>query len=156
MVEFRPMTAEQYQAYYRYSVQQYAAEAVKNGNWTAQEAPEKAAQQFESILPQGQDTPGHAFYDLIDAERREQVGLLWVMLRGAGEQRHAFIYDIEINAAQQGRGYGRQALERLKSEAAAQGANYIGLHVFGHNTVARHLYESLGFYPTNINMRLDL
>ena len=37
-------------------------------------------------------------------------------------------------------------------EATAKGATRLGLTVFGHNPVVRHLYESLGYQPVSIRM----
>lgn len=156
MLTFQRMSGPEYQEYYQQSLEVYAQEAVSSGSWSTAEARQQAAQQYASILSQGQDTPGHAFYHLLDTARDERVGTLWIMTRGEGQHRHTFIYAIDIHPDQQGRGYGTQALEHLKTEAQAQGARSIRLHVFANNAVARHLYEKMGFYPTNINMRLDL
>ncbi len=41
---------------------------------------------------------------------------------------------------------------RLEVEARRLNLEAIRLHVFGHNTAARPLYEKLGYEPTNINM----
>jgi ribosomal protein S18 acetylase RimI-like enzyme len=43
-----------------------------------------------------------------------------------------------------------------EDQARAAGASQIGLNVFGHNTVARHLYEALGYETTAVLMRKDL
>jgi RimJ/RimL family protein N-acetyltransferase len=45
-----------------------------------------------------------------------------------------------------------QAMTKLEGEAKRLGLDRIGLHVFGHNSAARPLYEKLGYVPTNINM----
>ena len=54
------------------------------------------------------------------------------------------------------RGYAEQAMLALEKEARRMGAGTIRLHVFGHNSAARPLYEKLGYYPTNIVMAKDL
>ena len=42
----------------------------------------------------------------------------------------------------------------LAEEAArAAGATALGLNVHGHNTVARNLYESMGYQTTALQMR---
>jgi len=53
-------------------------------------------------------------------------------------------------------GYGRAAMELAEAEALSRGASELGLNVFGHNQVARHLYESMGYTATSINMKKDL
>ena len=44
----------------------------------------------------------------------------------------------------------------LETTVKPLGANHIDLNVFGDNTVAVHLYESLGYQPTAILMRKDI
>ena len=45
----------------------------------------------------------------------------------------------------------------LAEEAARNhGATELGLNVFGHNAVARSLYESMGYQTTAVNMRKSL
>ncbi len=43
-------------------------------------------------------------------------------------------------------------MKELEVIAKELGMKKIGLHVFGHNKVARGLYEKLGYEITNINM----
>lgn len=40
--------------------------------------------------------------------------------------------------------------------ARSQGAETLGLNVFGFNTTARGLYESLGYETTSVKMRKQL
>ncbi|HEX9095919.1 MAG TPA: GNAT family N-acetyltransferase, partial [Candidatus Dormibacteraeota bacterium] len=64
----------------------------------------------------------------------------------------AFIYNIEIYPQFRRRGYAEQAMLKLEEEVRRLGLEAIRLHVFGHNTAARPLYEKLGYLPTNIQM----
>lgn len=154
MLELHPMTDTEYRDYLAFAVADYAAEGARNGGWSSSEALARAEEQFQSLLPQGLGTPDHYFYSLVAGG--SPVGVLWINTRGEGGQRHTFIYDIRVDDAYQGRGYGTQAIERLREVAAKQGAHSIRLHVFGHNQGAIRLYEKLGFVPTNLHMRLDL
>ena len=43
-----------------------------------------------------------------------------------------------------------------EEQAHGAGATQIGLNVFGHNTVARRLYEALGYETTAVLMRKEL
>ena len=80
------------------------------------------------------------------------VGTLWwgVQKQGAGQV--AWIYDIVLDPSQRGKGLGRQTMEWAMRDAKAKGFSRLGLHVFGHNKVARKLYESLGFEVGNLVM----
>ena len=67
-----------------------------------------------------------------------------------------FVYDVTIDAGQQGRGYGRAAMQLAEEEAKSRGIDRIELNVFGGNDVARGLYRSLGYVETSAQMRKDL
>jgi ribosomal protein S18 acetylase RimI-like enzyme len=55
-----------------------------------------------------------------------------------------------------GRGFGRAAMVLAEQEARRGGARRLGLNVFGTNTVARSLYESLGYEITELQMSKEL
>jgi ribosomal protein S18 acetylase RimI-like enzyme len=78
--------------------------------------------------------------------------MIWFAERELGANRTAFIYDIRIEAAFQRRGYATQAFRVLEQLVRSMGMSAISLHVFGHNTAARALYEKLGFETTNVLM----
>lgn len=149
------MTPSEYSEFYDRSVQDYAAEGARSGGWTPAEAPAKALAQFRSLLPQGQDTPDHLFFTVID-DAGQSVGHLWIAVRGEGERRSVFIYNLAIAEGFQGRGYGESTMHLLRAKARELSAHSIGLHVFGHNERAIRLYQKLGYKATNIQMRLDL
>ena len=52
-------------------------------------------------------TPGHTLW-IVEADG-ERVGLLWLAERDSGGRRVIFIYDVEIDDAHRGKGYGRAA-----------------------------------------------
>jgi len=68
----------------------------------------------------------------------------------------ARVNDVEVDEAFRGRGYGRQAMLLAEQEAAAQGMTSVGLNVHGSNTVARSLYDSLGYQVTTQQMKKTL
>jgi len=67
-------------------------------------------------------------------------------------KRSAFIYDVRIGEEFQRRGYATQAFQALETLAREMGLAAISLHVFGHNTAARRLYEKLGFITQSVFM----
>jgi ribosomal protein S18 acetylase RimI-like enzyme len=72
------------------------------------------------------------------------------------EQRSLFIYDIHVDDAYRGRGYGKAAMLLAEEEARRRGIEHIALNVFGRNTVARRLYLSLGYAENAIAMSKSL
>ncbi len=145
------MTQEHYEAWLPGSVADYAHEHVVSGRWSEAESLEKSREEHQRLLPQGPATPGHHLWSIVRATDREPVGMLWIQVMDKPTRR-AFIFNIEIDERFRRRGYALQAMTRLEDEARHMGLESIGLHVFGHNTAARPLYEKLGYVATNINM----
>lgn len=67
-----------------------------------------------------------------------------------------FIYDIHISEQYQGNGYAKEALKQIEIVGQELGLKKIGLHVFGHNLVARGLYEKVGYKTTNVLREKDI
>jgi ribosomal protein S18 acetylase RimI-like enzyme len=145
------MTPEAWEAWRVGSIAGFAADMVRLGGWPADEAESRATAQLRLILPAGRDTPGHRFCAIV-AEGGETVGHLWFGPQHGGDPAAAFIWDIAIVAASRGQGYGRAALEALEPVVRGLGYEAIGLHVFGDNEVARHLYRSVGYLETEVSM----
>ena len=152
MVEFVAMTEADYRAYLEQAVADYAAEHVRGGRWSAEEAVQLSRQEYQELLPEGLATPNNALYVLADPATHAQVGVLWYALQERTGKLVAFIYDIAIDPSFRRRGYATHALRGLEDLVLARGVSEIRLHVFGHNREARALYEALGYQPTNIMM----
>ena len=152
MTTLVPMNEDEFQMYLEYSIQDYAQENVKAGNWSEEEALEEATRQYQQLLPQGLQTPKNFLFMIADEELGKDVGILWFALRGQGGEQMAFVYDVRIFEEFRRRGYASQAFQLLEERAAELGASSIGLHVFGHNTAAREMYSKLGYLETNVQM----
>lgn len=147
------MTEAEFRAYREEAVRTYAEEKVAAGNWSADEALLRSEREFSSLLPEGVASRNQHLFTVRDAA--ETVGLIWFAVDEA-KPTAAFIYDFSVNEAHRGKGYGKGALQALEDRARALGVTSISLHVFGHNRVARALYEKLGYETTNINMTKKL
>jgi ribosomal protein S18 acetylase RimI-like enzyme len=154
-LKIRPMTEPEYLAWREYSGKNYAAEKEKEG-LSPEDARAESEKSFARHLPQGRDTPNYYLYTVVAAGSEEQVGILWWGVQKQGSKSVAWIYDIEMQPAHRGKGYGRATMELAQADAKAKGYDRLGLHVFGHNKAARSLYESLGFEATNVVMYKDL
>jgi ribosomal protein S18 acetylase RimI-like enzyme len=153
-LRLRPVTAAEFDAWRARLIPGYAADKIRAGDWSAEEAESLAAQQTDSLLPSGPGTPGMLLLagETPDGER---VGVVWVAL-DRDRPGAAWIYDIEVHQEHRGKGYGRALLRAAEHYSARRGATEIGLNVFGPNAVARGLYESSGYEITAINMRKRL
>ena len=137
------------------AIRGYAADKVRVGTWLREDAEAKSAAEFAVLLPDGQATPGHEFRSIIDETGASVGGLWFAPLRESGRG-EAFIYDIEVDEAFRGRGYGRAALVALEPIVLELGYDTIGLHVFGDNDVARNLYRTSGYLESDVMMRKRL
>ena len=79
--------------------------------------------------------------------------MLWFAIETRQQKAIALIYNIIIDEAFRQRGYGKQAMQALEVEVQRLGVDEIRLHVFGNNTVARKLYQNMGYEETNVMMR---
>ncbi|MEC3885553.1 GNAT family N-acetyltransferase [Halobacillus sp. HZG1] len=152
MTTLRRMSEEEFLNYNDFSIVAYAKEKVAAGNWTEDEALEKARTTHAELLPDGRDTENQFLYTIL-SEKGENAGSLWICKQSSDK---AFIYDIRISDEHQGQGHGKNAMRLAEEEARKIGVQKIGLHVFGHNTVARKLYESLSYKTTNVKMEKDI
>lgn len=141
------MDSIEFQQYLSFAIKNYANEHVKAGNWNEQESIEKATKEFEKLLPQGEKTANNKLFTIRDESM--EVGMIWLAQRS---NEKGFIYDINIWEGNLGRGYGKQAMKEIEVVGRNLGLKSIGLHVFGHNKVARSLYEKLGYIETDIVM----
>jgi ribosomal protein S18 acetylase RimI-like enzyme len=141
------MNSSEFKKYFNYAIRNYADEHVKAGNWDEQDSINKATKEFEKLLPDGEKTVNNKLFIIRDED--QEVGVFWLAQQS---DEKGFIYDINIWEGYQGRGYGKQAMQEIELVAKKLGLKSIGLHVFGHNQVARGLYKKLGYIETNIKM----
>jgi ribosomal protein S18 acetylase RimI-like enzyme len=137
----RPMTEADFEAWYAHESEQYARTWIERGVPEA-EAYAKARRDHETQLPHGLATENMLFSVLEHEGTR--VGTLWLALTAEG----AFVYDVEVDAAQRGHGHGRTLMLLAETQASAAGSSTLGLNVFAGNAPAERLYESLGYETT--------
>lgn len=145
------MTAEEFDAWRPGTIADYAAAHVRSGSMEAAAARSAAEAQFAQLLPDGPTTADHQL--LIPESDGQKVGMLWLHTPADGR---AFVYDIEVDEAMRGRGFGRAIMLAAEECAREHGATAIRLHVFGDNAVARRLYDSLGYAATDVIMAKPL
>ncbi|WP_101841837.1 N-acetyltransferase [Halobacillus sp. Marseille-P3879] len=145
------MNSEEFQKYLSFAIKHFAEEQIKSGNWKPEEAVSKATEEYEKLLPEGQDTENNHLFTVRD--RSKEVGMIW-FAQITNEK--GFIYGINIWEGNQGKGYGKKAMQEIEILAKNLGLKSIGLHVFAHNNMARDLYEKVGYTEKNIKMEKTL
>lgn len=152
-ITLRPMTDSEYQRLREAIFEDYARDTANVSSLSIEEGRKAAARQFDQLLPDGMASKGHYFWK-IATDHGDAVGDLWVLVES--EKARAFIYFIGIDEQYRGQGYSRAAMLALETTVKPLGASHIDLNVFGDNTVAVRLYESLGYKPTAMNMRKEI
>ena len=120
---------------------------------TRELAEERALRSREENFPNDRPLDTHLVFDVWADDT--VVGHLWLGPLPAGGT-DWWVFDIEIAEAHRRRGYARSALELGHTAAQQHGATAIGLNVFGYNTGAKELYDSLGYTVTATQMKRPL
>lgn len=150
-VKLQPLQQDDFEHFVEREIHEYANDHVRNGNWAADDALEKARKEFQSLLPEGLHTKGQYLWSSVD-QNNNKVGVLWVPIK----DRKAFINDFVVDEEYRGRGFGKQALLAMETELGVMDVESVGLHVFGDNVTAQELYRKMGFETTGIYMRKKL
>ena len=135
------------------SQKDYIADRVASGEDFAV-AKRIAEEQITALFPDGQPAPGQHLFRV--EANGEPVGSLWIGPFSADQPDAWWVWDITIDEPHRGRGLGKAAMLLAEREARSHGATELGLNVFGSNTVARHLYEQLGYGTVAVRMSKQL
>jgi ribosomal protein S18 acetylase RimI-like enzyme len=144
------MNKEEFQLYISIAIEDFAKDKVTSGNWGEDEAIDLSKKEFSRLLPKDEKSELNYLFSIF--QDQQLVGMIWIAQTSTTNPDEGFIFDFIIYEPHQGQGYGKQAMKETEVIAKELGMNKIGLHVFGHNKVARGLYEKLGYEITNIKM----
>ncbi|HEY2504960.1 MAG TPA: GNAT family N-acetyltransferase [Streptosporangiaceae bacterium] len=151
-VSARPMTPAEFDTWREHTVRDYAAQMAASGAVPDAQAATEAARQFEELLPDGLASANQTLLSLIAGG--EQVAMNWIGHRYGPAT--SWVYDVVVGEGYRGQGYGRPAMLIGEQATLAAGDTHLGLNVFGQNSVAIHLYESLGYRAYDHARSLDL
>jgi ribosomal protein S18 acetylase RimI-like enzyme len=148
-VTLQPMPSEEIGPWLQQSKADHMADRVDTG-----EDPETAQRSTnatsERLFPGG--VPAAGQFVFLVTEDGLPVGSVWLGAGQDGPPDVWWLWSIEIDVATRGHGLGRQALRLAEDFARKSGATKLDLNVFGNNTAARGLYESLGYRILTIQM----
>lgn len=154
-VELVPMDMEEFEAYLDRAIPRYAAETVKAGYRTSQEAVQRAKEDHDRLLPAGLGTPDNHLLVIRRTRDGQKVGTVWLRV-DRGERPTGFVYDVFIDEGLRGKGLGKATMRAMESLAKSLGLRALYLHVFAHNPVALRLYEGEGYRVRSLNMEKAL
>lgn len=153
-VSLVPMPAQRYAAWMEHTIGQYAADLIRLGR-EPDTARAEAARDVAAYFPHGAPLPGHHLLEIRE-DADGVVGYLWIGPSATGVVEDWWVWDVFVDEQHRGKGYAREALQRGEEIAVSHGATRIGLSVFGFNTGAQALYDSLGYTTTSIKMSKEL
>lgn len=150
-VQLKPMPEDRLAAWILASQEAFRLSRIEAGE-SEELAGLRAAESTERYFGTGAPLPLHQVFDVVlPDDGGTIVGHLWIGPQ-FGSTSDWWVWDVEIAAPHRRRGYAREALQLGEAEARALGAQSIGLNVFGYNTGAQALYESLGYGIAAVNM----
>lgn len=148
-LRFEPMTESEYQTFITAQSLSYAEDRARLDFETMDEARQAVKEMHRQLLPQGRSTPLHHFFNVC-LSQAQVVGHVW--LKVDPQTRLAWLYYIEIDPAQRGRGYGEQAMHLVMAKAKDLGARVFWLNVMSYNAAAQRLYEKVGLQTATLHM----
>ncbi|QHC66247.1 GNAT family N-acetyltransferase [Rathayibacter sp. VKM Ac-2759] len=152
-VSLSPLSASALAAWMQAQRAEYITDRIRSGDDEAA-ATRNADASYEKYFPGGAPAPGHDVLVILDRER--PVGTIWLGPHPSDLDGVFWVWDVQVDAAERGRGVGRAAMLLAEEHVAARGGSALALNVFGFNTAARGLYESLGYETTAVQMRKEL
>lgn len=152
-VQLRPMRDDEFAAWLPRMRESYARDMSEYGGLSPEAATAKAAEDIKSLFPGEVPSPEQLVF--VVEEDGESVGQLWLAKRD--EIQHSlYVYELHVEEAYRGRGYGKAAMLLAEDEALRRGLDRLSLSVSGGNTVARRLYQSLGYAENAVWMTKTL
>ncbi|MEV6416231.1 GNAT family N-acetyltransferase [Kribbella sp. NPDC051718] len=149
-ISLRPPTADEYAVWMKRGCEGYAADIGPARDLDPATALESAYQEFGSLLTDGLATENQLVW--LACHDGEPVGSLWIGTQKATP----FIYLVEVLADQRGKGCGRAIMLAGEEECRRRGYTHLALNVFGDNSTAIGLYDSLGYTVVTQEMRKAL
>ncbi|QWL30548.1 GNAT family N-acetyltransferase [Rathayibacter toxicus] len=149
-VALEPLSDSDLTPWYEGRLAAYVNDRIRSGD-DKSAATGNAALFYERYFPDGKPAAGHDVLALV--ADGQPVGTLWLGPHPTGLAGVWWVWDLQIDDTERGRGYGRAAMLLAEEHVATRGGHALALNVFGFNTVARALYTSLGYTETTVQMR---
>ena len=150
-----PMSEEDYQRFYNKSLQEYAYNQMKTGNWDAQNAVGMARNDLAEMLPQGLETP-NAFLSNIINDAEEKIGMMWFYVDDGRPKKTAILLEFFLFPPFRGKGLELEALSTFEKGIHAIGVQRVELQVFGHQDEEIAMYTNNAYYKTMVLLAKDL
>ena len=150
-VELAPMPESRFEGWLPLALEHYVESRERAGDTHAQ-ARARAERSMATYFPDGHVLEGHFVFEVL--ADGEPVGAIWIGPNPqAPDGKSWWVYDVGIAEEHRRKGYGRAAMLLAEEEVRKLGGTTLGLNVFGFNTEARTLYETLGYETISLQLR---
>ncbi|MEZ4752210.1 MAG: GNAT family N-acetyltransferase [Bdellovibrionota bacterium] len=147
-LRLRPMSDKEFATFCEANKTDFAKQRAVTDFLTLDEAKAVVEEKYRTLLPDGQSTKGHYFF--VGEVNGKAVGDGWVYVDS--KTRECFLYMIQIETMERGKGLGKALLAALEAEARERGGRILWLNVFENNYRARWLYESSGYSVATLHL----
>jgi ribosomal protein S18 acetylase RimI-like enzyme len=154
----------EYEDFSERQVIEHAHQRVHAGEWSEEEAPDRARQMLTGLLADKLRKVNHVFLKGVLADGT-CVGWLWVApapaFLGDDCEGKRWLSQVTIDKGLRGQGYGLRLLTALHRWLEAQGIEELWLRVYNWNAAALRLYDRAGYeivrrFPTDAHLRKRL
>ena len=150
MMTLRKMTEDEFRAFKKFSVADYAVDLMKGRDMNPEQALMEAEKEFSADLPDGLDTECSFMMNIEDGNENK-VGWIYFKYytREDDDQYYVFLEDLLIFESERRRGFASAAIREMNTLARQDGCSSSVLFVWDHNPEGMSLYEKCGYKPYN-------
>jgi len=141
-INLRQMNYEDFSHWSSFSFRNFVGELAKSSGKSFEEV------KTEVGLGPSKMSQDDLWY-VIESDKTD-IGFFWIKFDS--EQKSAFGYDIWLHEHMRSKGIGREVMLAGKIILKSKGIERLQVCVFEENTVARGLYESLGFHQKSYDL----
>ncbi|MCB0416366.1 MAG: GNAT family N-acetyltransferase [Bdellovibrionaceae bacterium] len=151
-INLRSMSPEEFESFCTANKEDFAKQRAVTDYLSLEESKSVVEDKYKKLLPEGQATPGHYFFKGEVAGK--PVGDGWIFVDASTGE--SFLYMIQVEPSQRGKGFGKLLLAALELHAQKLGSRVLWLNVFEDNHTARRLYESSGYRVATLHLNKRL
>lgn len=155
MLRFEAMSDQDFAAYIRKAVPEYAYDQMHAGNWSAETAAGRARAEFQQMLPNGPQTPNQHLKVILDGQGYK-IGMLWYFVDASQAPAKAFLIDFFLFPESRRKGFEAEALALFEQDARQNGALRVELQVFAHKSDEISFYQASGYGQTSVFLAKNL
>ena len=141
------MTEEEFRAFKKYSVDDYAVDLMKGQGLSHEQALTDAAAEFDRTLPDGLETENCFLMNIKDANENRAGWIEFKYYTNEEGKKWVFLEDLLIFESERRKGFASAAIDEMNVLAKKDGCSSSVLFVWDHNPGGMRLYEKCEYKP---------